>query len=301
MIASIKNTFFVKSTCFLLLLMSIIPRAHAQTYEQQQRQIFAVNIISNGLISGISGAIHKKKHEKLLPVFTKNFAKGCLGGFVKYLAKKETYHFRNNDRNYLLPFNRAFFFLGHSITMNASMNKKTFENYFCNFYGVDMRYQPYLEKGNRFSAKPSLGTLYSMARFINDGHKLDFKKSLIYGQYYFDLNPDTRNSIDGLALFNVFAIRKYPNGNTEQSLVPHEIVHTYQAYDYFALSSPYQSTLEKSLKSYRIYNAVDKYFSMDYQFLFYSTLYSIQPTPIYYQNYFEFEAEHFSLRRYLDR
>ena len=37
-------------------------------YRAQRNQVFVTNVLSNGLMAGIGGVIHKKKGEKLFPV-----------------------------------------------------------------------------------------------------------------------------------------------------------------------------------------------------------------------------------------
>ena len=64
-------------------------------YRAQQNQVLITNVLSNGLMAGIGGVIHKKKGEKFFPVFLKSFGKGCVGGMVKYTAKYQTHFFSN--------------------------------------------------------------------------------------------------------------------------------------------------------------------------------------------------------------
>lgn len=279
-------------------------KTRAQSYQGQRNQIFAYNILSNGLMSGIGGAINKKKGEKVLPVFFKSFGKGCLGGLIKYSAKSQTYYLRNQGMTFLAPFNRAFFFLGHSITTNASLNQRTFENYFCNFYGIDFNYKPYEVKGNKIQAKLSLGTAISVARFAAKGHKLNFYNTLEYGQFYFDMDSSYTlkgKVYDGFATHNTFAIRQLGRGRTAIGSVPHEIVHTFQYYDFFTLSSIYKNRLDATLNKINTYRSITKYINFDYEQLFFRAIYSAQPKPKYYRNFLEFEAEHFSDRRFIER
>lgn len=287
---------------FLVLVLS--KSAFSQNYQSQQSEIFAYNLLSNGLICGISGAINKDKGEKAFPTFLKNFGKGCLGGFIKYSAKKQSFYLRYDSHEYLAPINRAYFFLGHSVSMNASLNKRTFENFYFNFYGVDFNFRPYEEKGNRFSGRLSMGTVTSVIYFSALGHKLDFFKSLEYGQFFFELDPDTKIdgiSIAGLASYNSFAIEKDSRGVYSQSVIPHEMVHNYQYYDFFTLSSFYQAKLDTALNEVSLYRKASKFLNFDYQPIFFSGLYNIQPKPRYYRNYFEYEAEHFGRRRFINR
>lgn len=295
----------MKYANFLLLLCFIFSiQLSGQSYKKQQDQILVVNILSNGIIGGIGGAIHKKENEKGIHSFIKNFGKGCIGGLTKYVAKTQTYYLRNEANVFLAPLNRAIFFVGHSVSLNASMNQKSLENIYFNFYGINFNYRPFEEKGNKFEAKLSTGTLSSLILFSAIGHKFDLYKTLEYGQFYFELNPSSNykgSKLNGQAGYNSIAIRSFDNNRIAQEIVPHEIVHTYQAYDFFSFSSFYKNKLEKKLTNSQFYNSSSKYISFDYEPLFFYLLYKTQPEPRYFKNYFEYEAEHFGRRAYINR
>ncbi len=272
-------------------------------YRAQQNQVLAMNIFSNGLMAGIGGVIHKKKGEKFFPVFLKSFGKGCIGGAIKYTAKYQTNIFRSQQFNILLPINRAYFFLGHSITMNASRNEKMLSNFYANFYGVNFHYNNKAEKGERFNSRLSLGTMVSLGTFLAEGNRLDFIKTLEFGEFYFDKSSTSKiapQGSRGYAGFNTIAIQK-DNGFPITSIIPHELVHNYQFYDYYPISTFYEKSLNKALDKSTLYRKLSKYLDFDYQPLIFGTLYLTQPKPRYFKNYFEFEAEHFGDRRYIPR
>ena len=294
----------IKLKLILILITVLFNTSYSQNYQSQRNEILAYNVLSNGLMSGIGGVIHKKKGEKFFPVFIKSFGKGCLGGLIKYSAKSQTFTFRNSQLNLLAPINRAYFFLGHSITMNASRNEKMFSNYYCNFYGVNFHYDHLAKKGEKFNSRLSLGTVVSILDFsLIQKHKLDFYKTLEFGEFYYDLKPNTilrGIPISGLAKYNVMAIEKF-NGNPRTAVIPHELIHNYQYYDFFSISSLYEKPLNKLLDKSSLYKKVSKYIDFDYEPIFFSLAYSLQPEPTYYKNFFEFEAEHFSSRRFIER
>jgi hypothetical protein len=226
-----------------------------------------------------------------------------VGGLVKYSAKKQTYFLSTPYFNFLKPINRAYFFLGHSITMNASRNEKMLSNYYCNYYGMNFHYNNSAKRGERFSAKLSLATTTSLIVFLADGNKLDFYNTLEFGQFYFDKSNSSKISLPnsgGFAGFNTIAIEKI-NGNPNTSIISHELVHNFQYYDYFSISSFYEKSLNKKLNESSFYVKASKYFDFDYQPLIFGALYLTQPKPRYFRNYFEFEAEHFGERKFVPR
>lgn len=275
----------------------------AQDYQKQRNEIFISNVLSNGLISGVASTFNKKPTEKLWLVFAKNFGKGCLGGMIKYTAKYQTHYLHQPVMVFFAPINRAFFFLGHSIAMNASMNERMLEHYYCHFYGVNFDYKTSAAKGKRLSARLSLGSTVSLIYFLARGDKMDIYKTIEFGQFYLDLSKGVNykgNPLGGQALYNAISIGKY-NGQSYQSVIPHEVVHTYQIYDYFGLTSIYKKKFDRQLSKIKIYNTVARFVDLDYEPLIYSSFYLLQPKPRYFANYFEYEAEHFERRGYVER
>ena len=292
----------VVAVLFLLCVTS--KPSKSQTYQGQRNQILATNVLSNGLVSGIGGIIHKKKGEKTLPVFLKSFGKGCVGGLIKYSAKSNNYYFRNDDNVIYAPLNRAFFFLGHSMVMNGSRNERLLENYYCNFYGLNFTYSAYKPIGNRLKIRGSLGTLGAAAVYTIKGHKFNFYKTLEYGNLYFDMPRDFEFKgwyPDGLATFNVMSIKSRLNGGSGQRIVPHELGHIFQNYDWFSIGNFYNDQVDKELSRYKLYKTLSRYFRLDYESLFHAIPYALQPKPTYFKNYFEFEAEHFARRTFIRR
>ncbi len=286
----------------LMLLLLFLPgKQQAQDYRAQQHQILAYNLLLNGVVGGVGGLIHKTPGEKGWKVFTKNFAKGALGGLVIYSAKYQTYYLRQPNNTFVAPANRLYYFLGNSMVRNASMNKKLLSEYTFNLYGLDM----VMNFGNKeekfFKARLSLATMGSFASFVVLGHRFDFHKSLEYGIFYFNMNPSI-TQYGGFATFNCIAIlRNQHTGGILYSAIPHEFVHTYQFYDYHAISNLYTPAMEPKYKRIKYYSTLARYFKLDYEVWFQSALYLVQPSPRYYKNFYEFEAQHFSTRNYINR
>jgi hypothetical protein len=277
--------------------------SYSQNFQSQRNEVLAYNILTNGIISGIGGVINKKKGEKFFPVFLKSFGKGSLGGLIKYSAKNQLYYQRSETFSFLAPINRAYFFLGHSIALNGSRNIGMLDDYHCNFYGINFNYKYKEKQGNRFSARLSLATMASVITIAADKNKLDFYRSLKYGQFYFDLSPNSKLSgppTRSFSGFNSFAIERI-NGRANYDVIPHELVHTYQSYDFYSISSFYEKPLKKLLNKSSFYNKAIKYVDFDYEPLIFGALYLAQPKPTYFRNFFEFEAEHFSRRRFINR
>jgi hypothetical protein len=308
---NVRMTYLFSTALKKMLLLACLAfsvRPQAQTFRIQQNQVLAYNILSNGLMGGIGGLINKKPGEKWHKVFLRNFGKGCLGGIVKYSAKTQTYYLRFPQNNFLALPNRLYYFLGHSMVMNASANKKLFSTYYCNLLGIDMRW--YI-KDRAMDVKPlearlSVQSAISVFGMIHEGQHLDIYRSLEMGMFYFELDTNYRHPIAGLVSgisgFNTIAIATYGNSVAQSFAIPHETVHTYQYYDMFPLRNlVYPRYMEKPLMKNRVYTRLSKYLVLDFESYIYSGLYTIQPRPLHYRNFYEFEAEHFSGRQYIPR
>lgn len=291
----------MKKTLVTALLFTVLSeRISAQSYSQQRSEVFFVNILSNAVIGGVGGAINKGKDEKVYRAFLRNFLKGGAGGLVKYTAKYQTYYLASPVTSVYAPINRLYYFLGHSMVMNASLNRKVLDTYYCNFYGVDLRFKRTSEQ--KIHARLSLATLASAVYFGTKGFELDFYRSLEYGQLMFQMKPGQLGIYNGMAWFNCIVLQSRSNV-PDLAILPHETIHTYQAYDYFGIASFYDQNLRSWYKDKKLYNLLSKYVVLDYEALFMSVPYALQfhPMPDYYKNYFEFEAEHFKTRQYIKR
>lgn len=293
----------LKKATLILLIFTGFGKSYSQSYNEQCSRVFITNIVSNALIGGIGGAIHHGKDEKIYKAFIRNFLKGGVGGLIKYSAKSQAYYLGTNRydnsagylNNFYAPVNRLYFFFGHSIVMNAAYNRKITDGYYCNFYGIDLKFKPKEEQ--KLQVRLSLASLEAAVEFAIMGYQLNLYKSLEYGQLLFDDTKGTLGHYQGQARFN--AIVTQQPGLNFTSLLPHEIVHTYQMYDYFGISSFYDKKARPLYENKKWYKTLSNYLVLDYEVLFMTALYLPQfhLPPHYFKNYFEFEAEHFATRQ----
>ena len=284
----------------LLSFLGLHQAAVGQGYSQQKGQVLFVNLAGNAIMGGMGACINKPANEKRSVAFLKGFLKGALGGAVKYTAKLQSKTLADQSMHFYSHLNRLHYFLGHSLVMNAAHGKRFMQTYYFNLYGIDLRVS--LKDTQKVKARLSAATLLNVAWFGIRGFRFNINKSLEFGLFYFDI-PRSASQVIGTAGFNCIAIEPPPPGYNyiSNAVWPHEVVHTYQAYDYFSLSAIYERKLNKKLEKYRVLNSLGKFFVADYEVLFFEALYFIQPQPRYYRNYFEFEAQHFATRVYVPR
>jgi hypothetical protein len=288
-------------SCVLLIILFFVQPSRAQSYQTQSRQIFATNILVNGFIGGVGGMINRRNDENLLKVFGKNFLKGSLGGAIIYTAKYETYQLTNPDKYWVAPLDRAFYYIGYSFVRNASLNQSLLNSYHCQFYLFNFD----IQLKNKFKILPRISILstYSLAYFCTLNDHFNLKNTLKYGVFFFDENSKYFQKRGGEAFNNVVEI--FPEDKSvdyftkfHYRTIAHEMVHTFQFPEYFSISS-FANPYFQKYKSKKIYTTLSKYLYMDIP---YSQLaYICMPKPKYYENYYEFEAEHFARRRYLER
>lgn len=300
-----ENQIKLNKIILIIILLTFCKTSLGQNYRAQQNQLFAYNILTNGLMGGIGGVINKPIGEKWYSAFISNFGKGCLGGLVKYSAKSQTWYLRSQQNNFLMIPNRLFFFAGHSMVMNASKHKGLFDTYYLNMLGADIRWNiKKTENLKPLQVRLSLQTLGSFALMAIEGGKLDFYRSLEMGQYYFIADTNFVNSLntDAYAGFNTMAVRNAIYHGGRPNPIPHEIIHTYQGYDFFPITSFYYDRfLEKKIMKIKWCKSLSKYIVLDIDDFYFITAFFLQPEPQHYGNFFEFEAEHFAGRYYIYR
>jgi hypothetical protein len=284
----------------VILVVMLFVKTSAQSYDAQRTQVFVTNIVSNALMAGIGGAINRHEGEKIYKVFAKSLLKGVAGGLVKYSAKSQVSSFHTTLNQQWMILNRLYFFAGHSMVLNAAYNRRIFHTYYCNLFGVEIKYN----QAEKLKARLSVATMGCALYFASRGMELNLYRSLEWGIFYFNALPQRFPPLsDGMAAFNTVAF--YDPNRTQpfaiHSAVPHELVHTFQHYEYFALSSFYDTPLRKKYKDNKTYNLFNRYIVLDYEVLFFTAAYLTQTKPAHFKNYYEFEAEHFSFKREVKR
>jgi hypothetical protein len=287
-----------KLILMIVIFFFCISQVKAQSFQQQSRQIFGYNVILNGVIGGIGGVINKSKEEKILRTFGRNFLKGALGGVITYASKYNIYELRNPEKFWMAPINRAVYYLGNSFVYNASLNQGLFNTYRCQFYLFNFNVQ--FKDKFKISARLSVLSMASFGTFLILGDHLNLKNSLNYGVFYFDENKKYIYTRDGLGLNNAIEISAHPPDVDESfryTVISHEMIHTYQFADYFSISNFTKQSF-KGIKAKENYIKLSKYFYLDGPF--FPILYVIYPKP-YYDIFYEYEANHFSTREFVDR
>jgi len=286
---------------FLVLFLGFTIQAKAQSFAQQQRQFMAYNVGLNALIGGVGGLINKKKGEKWHQAFLKNMGFGAVGGLIKYHAKYEVYNVREGGMKGYAYLNRMYYYLGHSIVNNASLNRKVYSSYSFQLFlaNVELSWQ------DQFKIKPklSLTTLFHNTQFLVTGHRINLKKSLNYAIIYYDRGKILDDQIGFGSANAIGAHVNYKQYYSDPSfLIPHELAHTYQLSDYFLISN-FTNTSFKRVKDLKVYKFLDRfiYWDIDIFYPLYWAQLKVFGEPRHFNNYYEFEAHSYGTRMYIRR
>jgi hypothetical protein len=241
----------LNNTMKIIALLTIITLLNVPCYSQKEDLKYAaLNTISSGLIGGIGSGLNKHKGQSFVQSFKKGFIKGCAGGLVEYAAK---YSFKQN--NYIWP-SRLINSLGSSMVYNATRNQKLFEEINVQFY---LGYFE-IKKGRlNFSidAITVVSTIYMSFR-----NSFDLENTLKTGSIVFQ-NNDTSGTIRGRSWGNCIWYKKtgltflagieekeiipglkfpvpiWGTNNITNSVLNHEIIHTFQ-YNDFNFYNPFK-------------------------------------------------------------
>jgi hypothetical protein len=296
----------VKHFILLLLLLAIAMRNFSQSYNNQQREVIAYNILTSASSAAIGAVINKKKSEKWFPVFVKGFVAGAAGGYLMHQGKRMFYYINEkHSLSYGWPA-KLIFSLGESVTENASLNLKPWQTFHINVGFARFEYSPFAER--KLGARLLLSELASAIVLARKG-RLDIERSMQFGNLVYTSTKDItvgRRRFAGYAWAGAFVINKsYLDTAADYfySIAAHEAVHTYQANNYIAINAYFRKYSDTLANRSKFYAAVRRNVFLNINGPFTLGLYKLASLQrgTYYANFFEFEAEHYALRRYVPR
>jgi hypothetical protein len=262
--------------------------SYSQNYQRQKNEILLYNVLLNSGIGTIGFVLKNKKISK--NNFLKSFIFSSIGGLIKHQSKYNIYYIVNN-KPLLSYLNSSFYFIGDSFVRNSIDCNFKFNNWNFEYYGLRINLKLNNTKISfRYSPYSLLGLVgYSLA-----GNKLNLNKSIRYGCFYFDQNKKYNEEIYGSNFYNSISI------NTEKTLIstiPHELIHSFQHFDYLPLTKFYIN--DNNISKSRFFKGYQKIFTTDvnhfYPLYFAAGLISKS----YYSNFFELEAEHYGTHKYV--
>jgi len=155
----------------------------------------------------------------------------------------------------------------------------------------------------KIKPKISLTTFFFTNFYLINGYKINLNKSLKYGVIYYDRGHTLEKQIAFGSANTIAAIDGFEKKYPEPSIViPHEMTHTYQFADYYALNYFFEP-LHSRMRKNKTMKVLDRFICWDLPFFFlsYHTQNMLKPDPVHYNNFYEFEAQAMATRRYVPR
>jgi hypothetical protein len=266
--------------------------------QQQEREVLLYNIGFGGLSAGIGAAInHKENNWK--KSFLKGFWQGSIGGVINYSSKKTLYLVgQNNNYGYALPA-RFLNCAGNSIVLNAAYAQPFLKNWFFEYGPLRLEY--YGNSTNKWHARLLPEGILASAISLRRGY-FDLETTLLTGVMAFKtkeyISPERKN-VDGVNYGRAFVYYDYDSSSIKYPVVAHEIIHEFQYREHLVLNSYFQAG---EMKKGFMKNLFTKYLYSDvpYFALFYM-IQGVSPSPRFYDNFYEFEAERFATNKMIKR
>ncbi len=269
--------------------------------QKQEQQVFVYNIGLGGISSGIGALINKPKNTNWKKTFIKAFWQGSIGGLLNYTSKKTLYlNNLNQNTNYFWPA-KILHSAGCSIMENAALNEPFLQNWNID-YGP-FRFDFSIKSKKKFKVRFLPTSIYALVAVSKYG-KFDLKYTLKTGNIVFSSNDLIRfpngGTENGLSFGRAIVFVNNSQNNIYK-LLAHEIVHQFQ-YSESQIINTWLKPVGMKIKSKSIQNIFTKYVYADipYHFLNYY-LAGYHPSPHYFRNFYEFEAERFSTNKFVQR
>lgn len=272
----------------------------AQTFESQKRDIFLYNIVTGFLVGGVGALINIKKGQSAWKVFLKGASQGILGGLINYTSKNMVYQInKNGNIAYAWPA-RITQSIGTSIIENAASNRNFWDAYHFN-YGP-LRFEIDIRREYKPLVKIIPGAFIGMV-WVSTKGKLNVKRSLQSSVPVFVSQKDP--------MFFGSQYRAYAMGNAaifgqvdinDYELFAHEMGHVMQYNEFVGLNSFLDKPMEKWRNNSPFFNKLSKYVYFDFHsIVLLGTSQLLRNDSNYFQNWIEFEAEHFATKRFVPR
>lgn len=259
--------------------------------QENNSQAAMYNIGLGGITSSIGAAINKNPNEKLGKVMLKGFWQGALGGAVIYGSKQMVYNYstkQNLDKIWLAKLVNS---IGTSMVENATLNTNFYDKWHINI-GFN-RLELDVKNNFKFNYK-ILPTAFVTTVISATKSKFNFKYSMQTLTPIF-LSNNLENS--GTTIANSIVLK---NSESGINVLPHEIIHVFQFDDYLSLNLYFNKTKVKWQQKYPFVAKYSKWIYMDLpSSVFLRSLYLMENInqKCYYDNYFEHEANYYSLRK----
>ena len=261
-------------------------------YSQNRDEMLVYNLGLGAITSGIGAIINNESDDSTGKVFINGFWKGMIGGYLVYESKNIIGEIQSNEKiSYYGWSSKLLNSCGVSIIENGAKNRNPWEKWIL-YFGFN-RFE--LSIKDRVQIKYKIMPVsFFLTTYNAVNSKFEFKHTLQAGEFIFSKKklPIRAN---GYTLGNSIVLKNTQVQN--YSTISHELIHSYQYYDYNFVNS-FTYKIENSWKkNSKIFNNFSKIFYFDRQLILLRPLYIIEGgtnNSYYFDNFFEYEAEFFS-------
>ncbi|MCJ8155100.1 hypothetical protein MKJ01_15130 [Chryseobacterium sp. SSA4.19] len=252
--------------------------------------------VSIGAITGAVGAIiNKKKDQKLGEIAFKGFYQGAVGGYLSFESKRLVRLSEKENDWKLMWAAKLVNASGTSIKENAALNKAFGESWHIN---IGFNRIEFITK-DRFHVKYKImpiALIYTIGVAAQSKSKFELTKSLQNGQVIFSNTSalfDQNNTV--AATYPGVIVYKFSEDKNQQ-LIPHEVIHIFQANDFSVTESFLYKPLARLESKSKALNTISKYVHFDFRYVPFFILNNLEfnSSTYYYQNFFEREAGFYS-------
>ena len=284
--------FLLKMKKKILFIIVLLPITSA--YPQSNDTEAALYNVGFGGITGAIGAvINKKPEEKFGKVLLKGLWQGALGGYVTFESKRIIRHAWKEEDWKLYWTSKFVNAAGNSIKENAANNRDFWEqwNLTVGFNRIEFHTKDEFKVQYKVMPISAVYTIDAFTRF-----RFDAKSSLNYGQFIFRRNDpsgsDYAYATAGHITFNEAYLSQRSSFN---QVIAHEIIHMYQADDFFFVNSFYHKPLKNIFENKETLKKIDSYIYYDFHLIPLRATYLLESKKSnYYDNYLEHEAGFYS-------
>ncbi|RYE24870.1 MAG: hypothetical protein EOP51_06040 [Sphingobacteriales bacterium] len=275
-------------------------QGNAQTIQGQDRQLLFHNLGFGVVSSGVGAIINKPKNQKLGICLRNSLLQGLAGGGLLYAAKRmDNLIYREQATGWAWP-SHIIHAVGYSMIENAASGRPAFQSW--NFSLGPVRFDYNLAMEHRFRARLLPSTVMGIYYARDLGGRFDWKTSLELGQMVYKHQGLINNYgalAQGVAFGRTIVYADLPS--IKHDVLGHELIHTYQ-FNELQVINTYTNPLTKKVKNKILLSIFTDYIYADVPWIWFIYPYAGNfDNAHHYQNWFEFEAQHFSSYNIVDR
>tara|TARA_R110000744_G_scaffold256465_1_gene371939 strand:+ start:10484 stop:11341 length:858 start_codon:yes stop_codon:yes gene_type:complete len=277
----------------IILILSFLFSFQNSLGQDSKWEMAIYNIGLGGIVSGIGAVINKDPNDKLTKSFLKGFSKGAIGGYIVYESKNLI---GKIERERKLEYGWAAKIVnstGTSIIEGASLN-----NDFLSSWHLNIGFNRFeLLTKDKWRVKYRIMPIsFILTAYAAIGNKFEISNSLRSGELLFSNSKVSLNSIESRGI-NYGNVIVYNSSEAEYlATISHEIIHTFQYYDFNFVNTYFKSSFEKWQENSRFFRKSSKFLYYDFNGPFLGLLYQLEniERDNFYDNFFENEAAFWS-------